>query len=242
VVIVSLAMGFISGIELTRFQARERVERLQESLPAFKRPDKPVVFDSLTQKKLVALTFDDGPDPRFTPKILRILKNAHVKATFFVVGISAKDHPNLIKQAARAGNLIENHTWDHPEFELLGSLRMAAELEKTSKLIARLTGARPKYFRPPHGILTRKIYLVAAHEGYRLIMWSNALQERRFSHPKSDAAFIAARIEPGAIILAHDGRLDHSRGVAALPTLIKTLKARGYRFVTLDQLPLPSFK
>jgi peptidoglycan/xylan/chitin deacetylase (PgdA/CDA1 family) len=173
---------------------------------------------------------------------LQILKAQKVKATFFIVGSSAQRYPQLVRQEATAGHLIANHSWDHPEFELLSYQQMKQELDKTANIIKKLVGYRPIFFRPPHGVLTSSVYWTATGLGYKVVLWSDELKERRFKSAYEDARFVSRLAGPGAIVLMHDGLLDHSKGVQALPYLIKFFKARNYKFVRLDELPLPRLK
>lgn len=191
----------------------------------------------VTDDRLVALTFDDGPDPRYTPRILNILRRERVKATFFVVGVNARAHPELVRRAYLAGNTIGNHTWDHPELELLPVAKMRSELISTAQEIQFLTGKKPAFFRPPHGIITPAVDEVAQSLGYKTVLWSNAIVEHYPSLIESNLLTILIR--PGAIVLAHDGRLNHEQSLRDLPLLIHGLKRRGFKFVTLDKMPLP---
>lgn len=242
IIVISLAIGFAAGSEFAFMRRRLQTEVAPERTTAIKKSVFPVTFEGATPKKLVALTFDDGPNPRFTPKILGVLNREHVKATFFVTGENALAYPALIKQEARSGHMVENHTWNHPEFELLSSDKMMMELKSTSNEIRKLTGKKPQYFRPPYGILTRKVYLEAALQDLQIILWSNTLQDVYFQRPAQAAASVISAAQPGAIILAHDGGRDRTRVIEALPMLIRRLKARGYRFVTVGQMPLPQYK
>lgn len=145
---ISFLLGLIAGVYLYSHYRANLPEQAYTEEKVIKVVDMPVIWRGFTSRKLVALTFDDGPDPRFTPKILQILRKQKVKATFFVVGTNAKRYPQLVKQEARDGHLIANHGWDHPEFELLSSKQMQQELDKTAFLIKKLVGYRPKFFQP----------------------------------------------------------------------------------------------
>lgn len=201
----------------------------------------PIVWKAKTSEKIVALTFDDGPDPRFTPKILDILKKNGIKATFFVLGANAQRYPWLVEREANDGHLIGVHTWDHPHLTRISSREIADELDRTAEIIARITGPYPRYMRPPYGEMDGRVYRVIHSRGYRIVIWSTEFQDLRYPGALADAGYVAARVKPGDIILGHDGRRSYRRrDVKALPYLIAKLKARGYRFVTVDELLIES--
>ena len=242
VIIAALFIGVFIGYQAADYQKSSQAsELIQEKIGDTSLTINPIIFNGHTAQKVAALTFDDGPDPRFTPKILDILKKNKVKATFFDIGTSVQTYPELARREARDGHEIGNHTWDHPELELLTAAQIKSEISLGGKIIKRITGKTPRLFRPPHGIVTMPIFAIAEHTGYRLVMWSISLRERHFKRPASAGLWVAERVAPGAIILAHDGRIDRARVVEALPSLIRKLKNRGYRFVTVDQLPGSNF-
>lgn len=196
----------------------------------------PVIWSGFTGDKVVALTFDDGPDPRFTPKILDILKTEKIKANFFVVGKNAVNWPELVEREQREGHLIGNHTWDHSPLLFASRGEINRELRLNELALKKLNVGMSKFFRPPYGATSDNVLSAAVTDGYQIVLWSNELHEKKFS-PEDDARFVAASVKPGAIILAHDGGLDHSKGLATLPSLIKRLKYRGFKFVLLNRLP-----
>ncbi|MHB0975711.1 MAG: polysaccharide deacetylase family protein [Candidatus Aquicultorales bacterium] len=190
-----------------------------------------------TNKKLVAITFDDGPDPRFTLRILDILKAEKVKATFFVTGKAVRNYPDILRREAAEGHLIGNHTWEHYHLTELSARRIGEEIDRTGEEIARILGARPVLMRPPYGQMNEAVYREAAKRGYTVALWSSSFQEMRYPHPLDAAEYIASRVEPGDVILGHDGGLKyHERGVEMLPLLIRELRKKGYRMVRLDEL------
>ncbi|MCL5292639.1 MAG: polysaccharide deacetylase family protein [Actinobacteria bacterium] len=197
----------------------------------------PIVWKAKTREKAVALTFDDGPDPRFTPKILDILKKNKIKATFFVTGANARKYPELVKREFREDHLIGNHTWSHLHLNRLPLQKVKEEIDLTGDEIARITGYYPIYMRPPYGEMNNRVYKVINERGYRVAIWSTQFQELRYPASQDDADFVASQVKPGSIILGHDGRRSYRvRGVNALPLLISKLKAQGYRFVRIDEL------
>jgi peptidoglycan-N-acetylglucosamine deacetylase len=186
-----------------------------------------------TAAKTVALTFDDGPDPHSTPRVLAILAHAHTLATFFMVGRQAAAHPQLVRRVAQAGQQIGGHTWNHRRLDRLPPARAAAEVDCTDRLLARLTGQSVRLLRPPDGAFDRRVVDLAAARGLQLMLWT--VDSRDWTRPGVGriVATVVRELRPGAIVLLHDGGGDRSQTVAALPGLLRQLHARGYRPVAL---------
>lgn len=187
-------------------------------------------------EKLVALTFDDGPDPIYTAQVLDILKENAVPATFFVVGQHAVLRPDLVQRAVREGHEIENHTYTHPHLDTQPAMRVEEEISNTEAVITTLSNYRPVYFRPPRRMYNQQIIDTSKARGYRLVLWTIGLEHHASQTPEEMAQRVIDKASPGMIILAHDGILDRSRTVAALPMVIKGYRGLGYRFVTLQEL------
>ncbi|MCL4517136.1 MAG: polysaccharide deacetylase family protein [Firmicutes bacterium] len=195
-----------------------------------------VIWSGRTSEKLVALTFDDGPDPRFTPEVLDILEEDHVPATFFVVGKYAARYPDLVVREIQDGNEVGNHTYDHPNLLRDNPEQIRAEISDAGAIIEEITGKPLALFRPPKGLINRAGLEIAREQGYKIVFWGVATEHREAPTPDLMAARVIRQARPGIIILAHDGRLDRSKTVAALPAIIKGYQAMGYRFVTVSQL------
>ncbi len=191
-----------------------------------------------TNERIVALTYDDGPYPLYTPKLLHVLKYYHVRATFFVIGERAKRWPDIVREAARDGHVIANHTYTHPAyFEYLPPAQITQELSCTQHIIYDLTGRRYGFFRPPKGLVNHNLAATARADGYQIILWSVSADHHEAKTPEEMAERVIRRIRPGSIILMHDGRFAvRWRDVAATPIIIRALKERGYRFVTVPEL------
>lgn len=181
----------------------------------------------------IALTFDDGPHPVMTDRLLSILREQHVPGTFFVVGKMADRYPQLVKDIARDGNEVANHTYSHPNLSRLSNDAVLSELAHTRELIQRLTGRDSCLFRPPGGDYSRQMVRATARAGYRMVLWSVLTDDV----DGASSRFIRRRIldgaEDGAIILMHSGV---ERTVQVLPEVIAKLRARGYHFVTVSTL------
>lgn len=184
--------------------------------------------------KLVALTFDDGPDPVNTPRILKALAQRHAHATFFVEGVYAQRHPELLKQIVAGGNVIGNHTFSHPA--RCTEAQACAELQRTAQIIEKATGKRPTLYRPPYGITRGTLMQTALREGYTAVLWtiSSADTVRHMT-----AATIAHNVthtpNPGDIVIMHDGP-GHGETASAVPEILDEVGKLGFRFVTIPEL------
>jgi peptidoglycan/xylan/chitin deacetylase (PgdA/CDA1 family) len=199
-----------------------------------------IVWRVSTDKKLVALTFDDGPDPKYTPTVLRLAREHGVKVTFFVIGREVEHHPELARQEVAEGHAIGNHTWGHKPMTGASEKQNLAEIEGCERAIERVCGIHTHLFRPPRGQWDGDSFLSAQALGYRMILWTVTLEHRSSKTPEEMADRVINGISPGMIVLAHDGEpshaLDRRRTMAALPLVIEGLKKRGYRFVTVPEL------
>jgi peptidoglycan-N-acetylglucosamine deacetylase len=198
--------------------------------------NRPIFWRVDTSQKIVALTFDDGPHPVYTEKILKILKAKGVKATFFVVGQDAARYPQVVKDEVAAGCEVENHSYTHPQLDLESHASMDREIAKTDAVIERLTGRRPMFFRPPKGLMGVDLFDRVDSAGLTVALWSGSLERSASPSPRSEALRLAGETHPGFVLLAHDGRLDRHKTVEALPYLIDELQKHGYIFVTMAEL------
>lgn len=187
-----------------------------------------------TGTKSIALTFDDGPDPRWTPQVLALLRQYHAKATFCLVGVNVKKHPDLVRKIAADGHALCNHTMRH-DLNLKKKPRAAilSDLRQTNAVIIKASGGiKPKYFRAPGGNWSGVIVSVARSLGMASIGW--VVDPRDWAKPPT--ATIVARVRasaaPGVIVLMHDGGGDRSRSVAALRILLPGLTGK-YRLTRL---------
>jgi len=188
---------------------------------------------SLGDFKEIALTFDDGPVPRGTPKILEVLKKEGVKATFFVVGKMVEKYPFLLKEIWEEGHDIGNHTYNHPDLTKLSKKDILEELDKTRILIKKIAGKDTYIFRPPGGRYDNKVIVTTTLAGYKMILWTDYPGD--YGCPSSESIYQRAvsKVEDEGIILLHNG-LDTT--LEALPRIISELKKRKYRFVTISEL------
>jgi peptidoglycan/xylan/chitin deacetylase (PgdA/CDA1 family) len=198
----------------------------------------------------VALTFDDGPNPPYTDRILDVLRAEHVHATFFLVGCAVVAHPQTVRRIQAEGHALGNHTWDHPHMLVQSRAAMAVELRRTDDAIFRVTGVHTRLMRPPFGARDFAVIDEAKAEGYEVVMWSVPLP-KDWEQP-GDATIaerVVDKVQDGSIIVLHDGNrgltcdgaiphsvCDRGQDVAATRRIVEELRARGYRFVTIPQL------
>jgi peptidoglycan/xylan/chitin deacetylase (PgdA/CDA1 family) len=184
----------------------------------------------------VALTFDDGPWPRDTEAVLRVLRRERVHATFFMVGSLAAERPEVVRAVIEAGHVVAGHSLTHPtdpSFAALAPGRVEAEIAGGADAL-RESGARPTLFRPPGGSTDDDVELEAWREHQRVVLWSVDPHDWDASRtPKQIARDVLRRVRPGSIVLLHDGGGDGDDTVAALPRIIEGIRKMGLRLVTL---------
>ncbi|NLR33108.1 polysaccharide deacetylase family protein [Levilactobacillus tujiorum] len=185
---------------------------------------------AIKTKKMVALTFDDGPDKTLTPRLLKTLKKYKVHATFFETGQNVSRNPKIARAVLAGGNEIGNHSWNHPDFNRIGTAKTVSQITRTNRAIYQATGTLPQFVRPPYGNIT-------AAEGRAIeqpiIRWSVDSRDWAYLNKTKDINEVMRDTRGGDIILMHD---IHAQSVAAAPTIIKRLKAKGYKLVTVSQL------
>lgn len=186
--------------------------------------------------KVVALTFDDGPDVEITGEILDILKEENVKATFFVVGTRVKQNPEMLKRIANEGHVIGNHSYNHPQLGKANRSKILDELNRTDKLIENAVGYKPKLMRPPYGSSSSLLRSILNETGRQQVLWSVDTRDWAGTSVKDMLANIDRNTKPGGNILMHSVG-PKLKTPELLPLLIKDLRAKGYTFVTVDQLP-----
>ena len=200
-------------------------------------------FNGPRDKKRVALTFDDGPDWRYTDSILDILKREKVRATFFLVGRMAEQRPDLVLRMVREGHVVANHSWNHPNLTRLDSRRMSEEVDRTNRLISEITGRSPKLFRAPYGNLDRRVEEMICERDMIIVHWN--VDTRDWAGRPTDRIVWTVRQQagPGAVILQHTAGRNLDNTVKALPRIIADLKKRGYEMVTVPELlGVPAYK
>jgi peptidoglycan-N-acetylglucosamine deacetylase len=194
-----------------------------------------IAFNSVhVDGPFIALTFDDGPNATLTPKLLDFLAARHLKATFFVVGQNAADHPDILKRAVREGHEIANHSWSHPNLGKISDDAVRRELQKTDDAIAAAIGKRPTLMRPPYGSITaRQKKWIHEEFGYRIILWDVDPLDWKRPGPSVVTARILKETKAGSIVLAHD---IHPPTIEAMPATFDQLMKKGFKSVTVTEL------
>jgi peptidoglycan/xylan/chitin deacetylase (PgdA/CDA1 family) len=180
----------------------------------------------------VALTFDDGPHPTWTPQVLDILDQYQVKATFFVVGENVERYPNLVAEIQRRGHSVQNHTYTHPDLVTLGNDQIHLEILRTDIELGDAGVSGPNCLRPPYGSYDQRVELLAADQNLQLLLWD--VDTRDWSRPGVPAIVDrATQAGSGDVVLLHDGGGNRSQTVEALPEIITQLDQQGYDFQPL---------
>ncbi|CAB1129126.1 Chitooligosaccharide deacetylase [Candidatus Hydrogenisulfobacillus filiaventi] len=188
-------------------------------------------------RRVIALTFDDGPSP-YTPRILELLQHYHQQATFFVLGQNAARYPQYVRAEAQAGMEVADHTYSHLNLARHSAATDEADLRRAQDLLTRLTGRTPVLLRPPYGTYNRDLLEVARRLGLHVVMWSWTEDSRDWTRPGVGTIVqrVLAHLEPGDIVLMHDGGGDRSQTVEALAIILRDLAAGGWRSVTVSEL------
>jgi peptidoglycan/xylan/chitin deacetylase (PgdA/CDA1 family) len=191
-------------------------------------------------RRCVALTFDDGPHPVSTPKLLDILRDKGVSATFFVIGERAERYPDIVRRAHAEGHLVANHTWSHPSlFCFLTPSRLRAEIESGSQAIERICGFRPGCFRSPVGLRHALLGPYLKDAGLEYISWRIRTRDTFALKPDVLVSRIVDKAAAGDIVLLHDStRTGAGAMLEAIPRIIDGLRSRGFEFVLPGAVPV----
>ncbi|MDB6139068.1 MAG: peptidoglycan-N-acetylglucosamine deacetylase [Verrucomicrobiaceae bacterium] len=204
-------------------------------LPKVPAPGMKVRYNSVhTDQMVLAMTFDDGPHPVNTPKLLDLLKARNIKATFFLVGERVKMHPEIVRRILAEGHEVANHTWTHPSLVSISDEKIRSEFQRTADAIWDAAQYRPHLMRPPFGATNKRIEQWVYNEfGYSSITWSVDPNDWRRPGVQVVANRLIAGAHKGAIMLSHD---IHAPTIEAMPQVFDTLLAKGYKFLTVSQL------
>lgn len=197
--------------------------------------DNTVIKKVPTTHKVVALSLDDGPHYKTTPQILKVLKEKNVKVTFFVLGQNAQDHPEIVAQELADGHEIASHAYSHRLLTKLSQKEVAEELDKTEKTIIAAKAPQPTLFRPPGGAYNDSILEEARQRGYMTVIWSVDPGDWRRPSVASVVETIMTQVQPGSIVLLHDGQYPLPTG-EALGIVIDKLREQGYSIVPISEL------
>ncbi len=233
-------------------QVRELSACAVPSAPAHRLGRQQLIWSVPTHEPLVALTFDDGPDPELTPQILSVLAEHGARATFNMMGHNAMRHPDLVRAVVAAGHELGNHTWTHQDLTFQSGRETRRQLELGREAIEGIAGVRLRFFRPPRGNLTGPAIGHAAELGYDVLLWSVTRGPAGKGTPGVVADHLARTVAPGDVVALHDGigrgtfrprgtaarelRARRRVEVVALPAAIERLMGRGLRLVTASEL------
>ena len=194
----------------------------------------PAICSAETDKKIIALTFDDGPQAEVTPQVLDILKEKNVKATFFCIGHKLEANQDIAKRAKNEGHILGNHSYSHSYlFDFFPKGMVKKELLRTNELIKKITGSFPKFFRPPYGVTNFSIADAVKEVDETVIGWNIRSFDTVIKDPQRLQERILSKLAPGSIILLH----DHQPAlVDFLPVLLDAIEAHSYEIVPLDEL------
>lgn len=190
------------------------------------------------REKVVAITFDDGPYPKYTEQVLDILDKYQVKATFFMIGQRVEEYPDIAREVQARGHLIGNHSYTHSrDMSQLSEEEILKEMKPCDEAITTVTGQKPIFYRSPSGNTNSTVLKATQEMGYYTINWSIAADYHLAKTPQQMADRVIQNIQPGNIILVHDGRFpERWKDVEATDLIIQGLKEQGYRFVNLPEL------
>ncbi|MCL2679863.1 MAG: polysaccharide deacetylase family protein [Coriobacteriia bacterium] len=224
------------GVTVRLYGAISEIEVAVEQRVAMR--DVEVQFSSFgkSSPKLIALTFDDGPHPQYTPEVLRLLSAAEVPATFFLTGSQVSRYPEVAQQIAAAGHQIANHSYSHRDYRELSLEEVRRDLQRSQNIIETATGVRPTWVRPPYGLTNSTVFALLGSENLMFAHWNLDPVDWR----RPGAYLIAERVmqnaAPGSIILLHDGGGDRSQTVQAVALIVNVLQAEGFEFVTVEEM------
>jgi peptidoglycan/xylan/chitin deacetylase (PgdA/CDA1 family) len=202
----------------------------------------PALWKGPAHRRAVALTFDDGPHPYYTPCIAQALEQHGARGTFFCVGRELERHAPVARALLAAGHQLENHTYRHGVGgDLFSASRLTEDLEHCQQVLSQVTGARARYYRPAVGIRNPPVHAAARRLGLTVVTWTLAARDGAFRLTPRRARALAERATPGSILVLHDGS-PHERSplrehtLQHLPLLLSRLRERGFALVTLDEL------
>ncbi|MBD8037001.1 polysaccharide deacetylase family protein [Solibacillus sp. A46] len=195
-----------------------------------------IIWDIKTDEKVVALTFDDGPHPKYTEQILDLLEQYEAKGTFFIVGQHAEKTPEVVLRMSEEGHEIANHTFTHPNSKSVS--RIVEEINQTSDVIFSITGEKPNLFRPVEGYYTEDIVNEVVKNGYKIVMWSWHQDTEDWKEPGVNKIVntVLKGLKNGDVILFHDGGGNREQTVKSLEKILPELKEDGYKFITISQM------
>lgn len=228
--------GLIGALAVTAAGADDAISpQAPETAKANPVPEPGITFDWVhVDGPYVAMTFDDGPSAKLTPKLLDLLAARHIKATFFLIGENAAENRAIVAREVREGHEVGNHSWSHPNLGKMSDDGVRGQLRKTDDAIRSATGEHPTLMRPPYGsISARQKKWINQEFGYKIVLWDVDPLDWRRPGPSVVCNRIVKNARAGSIILAHD---IHPGTIEAMPCVLDQLGAKGFKFVTVSEL------
>lgn len=200
--------------------------------------EKMLINEIPTLEKVIAFTFDDGPDPIYTTQLLEIFHSVRGKATFFMIGEEILKYPQIVRKVAKQGHEIGNHTFTHPKLSRLSTAKCLEEIELTEKCIEKIIGQKPVVFRPPYLDYNEDTRSIIIQKEYPPMIGALNLEARDWEQPGVDHILKTSReyAKNGSILIFHDGYGDRSQTIEAVRKLVNELTLQDYQFVTVSEL------
>ncbi|MDM5208409.1 polysaccharide deacetylase family protein [Cytobacillus kochii] len=197
-----------------------------------------VIWEVNTNEKIISITFDDGPNPIYTPQILDVLSEYNAKATFFITGSNAKKYPDVVRRIVKEGHEVANHTYNHEIDANITTKILNNEIELTNKVLKEITGFSPSLYRPVAGIYNDRIIQTANNNNMYVIMWSWHQDPQDWRDPGVHAisSHVISSVKPGDIILLHDSGGDRTQTVKALETILEYTSENGFECKTVTEM------
>lgn len=191
-----------------------------------------------SEKRIISLSFDDGPDNRYTPQILDILDQYHIKATFFLLGVQIEKAPEMLLKIHEKGHEIGNHGWSHKRYDQMSIEAVKQDIQKNEDMIVKILHIKTNLLRPPYGLMTEEQVLYSKSKGYKIIDWSVDSTDSEEMITDRIYKSVVSTTQNGSIILMHcaGGNRQPKKTVSVLPDIIIHLQNQGYRFVTVSGL------
>ncbi|GBD98060.1 peptidoglycan-N-acetylglucosamine deacetylase [bacterium BMS3Abin07] len=227
----------LNGLELIKIPIRSAYRIIRKPVSFFAPKMLEAITHVETKDPVVALTFDGGPDPRWTPRLLDILNRYQARATFFMLGKYAERHPEIVRRAAEAGHAICNHTWDHPSPVLISMKEFRHQIRSCSRAIFPYES---KIYRPPWGHQTFISYVTIRLLGYKVVTWNLHALDWLDQDPEWMAKYLETKIKPGSIVLLHDvvcvrRNMSRESTLRAVNLLLERISDR-FSFITVPEL------
>ncbi|MDZ5606786.1 polysaccharide deacetylase family protein [Bacillus pseudomycoides] len=196
-----------------------------------------VTWEVPNNEKLIAITFDDGPDPTYTPQVLNLLRQYKAEATFFMIGFRIQRNPYLVNRVLKEGHEIGNHTMNHLYARDASNEKLKKDILEEKRYLQKWV-KEPLLFRPPGGYINNAVFATAKEAGYQIVLWSWNQDPKDWADPGTESIVknVVTNAKSGDIVLLHDDGSDRSQTVAALAKILPALQKQGYRFVKVSEL------